>query len=62
MRLYSPIVMAPMILAPAPTVTLCSSVGWRFSRRVLVPPSVTPCRRLTLSPTSAVSPITMPMP
>ena len=42
MEACSPTVMAPMSLAPAPTETLSFSVGWRFSRFVLVPPSVTP--------------------
>src|SRR5215813_8586483 len=62
MRLLSPIVKPPMILAPAPTVTLLPSVGCRFSFLKLVPPSVTPCSSVTLSPISAVSPITTPMP
>ena len=62
MRLPLPIVNAPKIPAPAPTVTLLPSVGWRFSRLRLVPPSVTPWSNVTFSPTSAVSPITTPMP
>src|ERR687887_447353 len=48
MRLLSPIVKPPMILAPAPTVTLLPSVGWRFSFLRLVPPNVTPCSNVTL--------------
>src|SRR2546423_124569 len=61
-RLLSPMVKPPMTLAPAPTVTLLPSVGWRFSRFRLVPPSVTPWSSVTFSPISAVSPITTPMP
>src|SRR5713101_5089677 len=61
-RLPLPMRNPPMILAPAPTTTLSPRVGWRFSRLVLVPPSVTPCRIETFSPTSAVSPMTTPMP
>ena len=38
----SPMVMAPMSWACAPTSTLFPSVGWRFTRCILVPPSVTP--------------------
>src|SRR4029077_11028662 len=61
-RLPAPTVKPPMILAPAPITTLSAIVGWRFSRLTLVPPRVTPCRMLTFSPTSAVSPMTTPMP
>ena len=50
MRAWSPTVMAPMSLAPAPTWTLLPSVGWRFSCRVLVPPRVTPWVRWQSSP------------
>ena len=39
---FSPTVIAPISFAPAPTDTLSFSVGWRFSRFVLVPPNVTP--------------------
>ena len=39
MRLLSPMVKAPSTFAPAPTTTLFPSVGWRFSRRRLVPPN-----------------------
>src|ERR671937_868089 len=49
MRLLSPMVKPPMTLAPAPTVTLLPRVGWRFSRRRLVPPRVTPWSSVTLS-------------
>ena len=42
MREPWPIVTSPMIFAPAPTTTPSSRVGWRFSRRVEVPPRVTP--------------------
>src|SRR6267143_304139 len=42
MRLLSPIVKPPMTLAPAPTVTLLPSVGWRFSFLRLVPARLTP--------------------
>ena len=59
---FSPIVTSPITLAPAPTTTLSFSVGWRLARRVLVPPSVTPWKRCTLSPMIAVSPMTTPMP
>ena len=45
MRLPAPMVKPPRILAPAPTVTLSPRVGWRFSRRTLVPPRVTPWSR-----------------
>src|SRR3990172_3932552 len=62
MRALSPIVIAPMIAAPAPTTTLLPSVGWRFSRVRLVPPSVTPWSSVTFPPISAVSPMTTPMP
>ncbi len=36
-------------------------VGWRLSRPVPLPPSVTRWSMLTLSPTTAVSPITTPV-
>src|SRR5207245_3287051 len=62
MRLLSPMVKPPMTLAPAPTVTLLPSVGWRFSRFRLVPPSVTPWSSVTFSPISVVSPLTTPIP
>ena len=62
MRALSPISTAPMSFAPAPTVTRLPSVGWRFVRCMLVPPSVTPCRMWQSSPISAVSPMTTPMP
>ena len=42
MRALSPISTAPITFAPAPTTLLPTSVGCRFVRRVLVPPSVTP--------------------
>ncbi len=42
MRAFDPIVMLPSTLAPAPTTTLSSSVGCRFSFFKAVPPSVTP--------------------
>src|ERR1700682_5712083 len=45
MRLPAPILKPPRILAPAPATTLSPSVGWRFPRLLLVPPSVTPWRR-----------------
>src|SRR2546428_12947130 len=54
MRLLLPMVKPPMTLAPAPTVTLLPSVGWRFSFLRLVPPRVTPCSSVTLSPISEV--------
>ena len=52
----------PKIPAPAPTTTFVPSVGWRFSFLRLVPPSVTPWSSVTFSPTSAVSPMTTPIP
>src|SRR5437016_12595145 len=42
MRLLSPMLNPPMILAPAPTTTLFPRVGWRFSRLRLVPARLTP--------------------
>ena len=57
-----PIVIGPSSLAPEPIVTLHSTVGWRLPVAKPVPPSVTPWYIVTFSPTSAVSPITTPMP
>ena len=37
-----PIVISPKILAPAPTTTPFSKVGWRFVFLRLTPPRVTP--------------------
>ena len=42
--------------------TLSSTVGWRLPVAKPVPPSVTPWYIVTFSPTSAVSPITTPIP
>ena len=61
-RLPDPMVKAPKTPAPAPTTTLSARVGWRFSFLRLVPPRVTPWSSVTFSPTSAVSPMTTPMP
>ncbi|MNJ72488.1 hypothetical protein D3C77_691450 [compost metagenome] len=58
----APTVNGPSTLAPAPTTTPSSRVGWRLPLFQLVPPRVTPWYRVTSSPISAVSPITMPMP
>jgi len=41
-RLSSPILIGPRILAPAPMITRSPMVGWRFPGSVLMPPSVTP--------------------
>ena len=63
--LHAPIVTSPSTFAPAPTATPSSIVGCRFARaraRGAFPPSVTPWYSMTSSPTSAVSPITTPMP
>ena len=57
-----PTVIGPSSLAPAPTVTLSSTVGWRLPAAKPVPPSVTPWSSVTRSPISAVSPITTPVP
>ena len=57
-----PIVIGPSSFAPEPIVTLSCTVGWRLPVSKPVPPSVTPWYIVTLSPTSAVSPITTPMP
>ena len=57
-----PIVIGPSSFAPEPIVTLSSTVGWRLPVAKPVPPSVTPWYIVTFSPTSAVSPITTPIP
>ena len=57
-----PIVIGPSSFAPEPIVTLSCTVGWRLPVSKPVPPSVTPWYIVTLSPTSAVSPITTPIP
>src|SRR2546428_1101753 len=57
-RLLSPIVKPPMILAPAPTVTLLPRVGWRFSLLRLGPPRLPPRETRPFSPTPADSPDT----
>ena len=49
-------------MAPAPMMTQSSTVGWRFSRRRLMPPRVTPWYKVTSSPICVVSPMTTPMP
>ena len=59
---WRPIVTGPSSLAPEPTVTSSSSVGWRLPRANPVPPSVTPWNSVTRSPISAVSPMTTPEP
>src|SRR2546428_2331629 len=55
-RLLSPIVKPPMILAPAPTVTLLPSVRWPFSSLRLRPARLTPRVSVTFPPTSEISP------
>ena len=47
------------IEAPAPINTPSPIFGWRSSSSLPVPPSVTECSMETLSPTTAVSPMTM---
>ena len=42
MRVLAPTVIAPSTLAPAPTTTLSSRVGWRLPCTLPVPPRVTP--------------------
>ena len=54
--------MLPITLAPAPSSTPRPIFGWRSPRSALVPPRVTPCSIETSSPTTAVSPMTMPVP
>jgi hypothetical protein len=49
----------PRTLAPAPISTPSPIFGWRSSCSLPVPPSVTECSIETLSPTTAVSPMTM---
>ena len=57
-----PTVIGPRILAPAPTTTPSSRVGWRLPGFQETPPRVTPWYSVTSSPISAVSPITTPQP
>jgi hypothetical protein len=62
MRARSPIVIGPNICAPEPIMTLSKMVGWRLPAAPLaglVPPSVTFWYIVTLSPISAVSPMTL---
>ena len=58
----APISMLPSTLAPAPSSTPRRTLGWRSPRSLPVPPSVTPCSIETPSSTTAVSPITTPVP
>src|SRR5439155_6588998 len=55
-----PTLIGPSSLAPDPITTSASTVGWRLPRANPVPPRVTPWYSVTLSPISAVSPITTP--
>mmetsp|Transcript_12790 Transcript_12790/g.27847 ORF Transcript_12790/g.27847 Transcript_12790/m.27847 type:complete len:304 (-) Transcript_12790:57-968(-) len=57
----SPTVMFPSIFVPAPISTSRPILGWRSPFSFPVPPSVTPCRIVVLSPTVAVSPMTTPV-
>mmetsp|Transcript_24687 Transcript_24687/g.71197 ORF Transcript_24687/g.71197 Transcript_24687/m.71197 type:complete len:206 (+) Transcript_24687:628-1245(+) len=58
----SPIEMFPSTDVPAPMSTSLPTLGWRSLPLLLpVPPKVTPCRREQPSPTTAVSPMTMPV-
>ena len=59
MREQLPMVMLPSTLAPAPISTPSPILGWRSPSSLPVPPSVTECSMDTLSPTTAVSPMTM---
>ena len=58
----SPMVIGPMILAPAPSSTPLPMVGCRLNRPRERPPRVTWWYISTSSPISAVSPITTPLP
>ena len=55
-------VTGPRTFAPAPICTLLPIVGWRLPGFIDTPPRVTPWNMRTSSPTSAVSPMTTPMP
>ena len=57
-----PTLMLPSTLAPALIMTLAPILGWRSPVSLPVPPSVTPCSSEQLSPSVAVSPMTMPVP
>ncbi len=58
----SPIHTGPRMRAPEPTTTPSPSVGWRLPWRIETPPRVAPWNSTTSSPTTAVSPITIPIP
>ncbi|OUD86461.1 hypothetical protein BC477_00605 [Clavibacter michiganensis subsp. michiganensis] len=62
MTLPAPTVMGPSSFAPAPMVTPSPTVGCRLPCTRLFPPRVTPWYISTSSPTSAVAPMTTPMP
>ena len=57
----SPTVMLPSIFVPAPMSTSRPTLGWRSPTSFPVPPRVTPCSIVVLSPTLAVSPMTTPV-
>jgi len=55
--------MFPSTVTPQPRNTLLPIFGWRSkSLDVPVPPKVVPCRNEQLVPTTAVSPMTTPVP
>ena len=54
--------MFPSIFADAPITTLSPTVGCLFPFSFPVPPNVAPWNIVTLFPTTAVSPITTPIP
>mmetsp|Transcript_21868 Transcript_21868/g.65432 ORF Transcript_21868/g.65432 Transcript_21868/m.65432 type:complete len:313 (-) Transcript_21868:708-1646(-) len=57
----APITTGPSTDAPAPSSTPWPTVGWRMPSPVPEPPRLTWCSIDTLSPTTAVSPITTPV-
>src|SRR5690606_35914124 len=59
--LHRPTSILPRILAPAPISTPWRIFGWRSPSSLPVPPRVTPCSIETLSSTTAVWPMTMPV-
>lgn len=58
----SPTLMFPSTVQPAPRLTKFPILGCRSPVSFPVPPNVTPCETRQLSPSTAVSPITMPVP
>src|SRR5690606_33017887 len=58
----SPTRKEPSTAAPVAMTTLFPMVGWRLPFSLPVPPSTTPWYNVTFSPSSAVSPMTTPMP